>query len=175
MRNFTNLPNGLEGSNLIVGQHHAHQCRIRPDCTGYILRIDPSLHINRQKRDLYAVRFQSPACIEHGMVLNAAGHHMPLPLCTGHAKQRPVIRFRSTRGKRHFLRPGSHSLCHRVSRIVNSLPCGSSVGIQPIGIARIFPEKRKHGLEHFRPHRRRRCVIQIDHSCRSPSKNDTCH
>src|SRR5208283_4219590 len=60
----------LNGADLVVGKHHAHQNRPRPDRSGHVVRIDEAVAADLQIGDLVSLRLEAFAGVEHGLVLD---------------------------------------------------------------------------------------------------------
>ena len=71
--NFTDLFDGLNGSDLVVGKHHRDQDGVRADGFFQFIQLDNTVFIHIQVGNLKALFLQPLAGMQNGMMLNLAG------------------------------------------------------------------------------------------------------
>ena len=159
MRNFGDFRNGLYGSHFIVGQHHGNHAGFRANGVFNRLRINTSLTIDRHIAHLIPELFQRRTGVQNRMVFNLSGHNMAF----FGAEQRPVVGFRSAAREIDFGRFSVNGVRNLPTCSVNRRPRAPPFGIKRVGVRRMLRKIREHGVQRFRPERRCRRMIQIDH------------
>ena len=76
LRNLTDFGNGLDGTDLVVGKHHADQNGIGADGCFQLVQADQSVSVHIQIGDLKASLLQILTGMENGMVLDLRGNNM---------------------------------------------------------------------------------------------------
>ena len=76
LRDLTDLGNGLDGTDLIVGKHHADQNGIGADGCFQLVQADQSVSVHIQIGDLKASLLQILTGMENGMMLDLRGNNM---------------------------------------------------------------------------------------------------
>ena len=74
--NLTDLGDGLDGTDLVVGKHHADQNGIGTDGCFQLVQADQSVSVHIQIGDLKASLLQILTGMENGMVLDLRGNNM---------------------------------------------------------------------------------------------------
>ena len=159
------LPDGVDGAELVVHQHHADQGRVRPDGGQDALRRDVPLTVGSHVGDLIALLGEPLAGLEDGAVLHGGsddvlphpailpeggldGPVVPLGAAGGEAES---LRW-AVQGVRHGLPPGGHPLRH-----------GPAQGVLGAGVAELLRQDLIHGVRHRAGQRRGGGVVQVDH------------
>ena len=73
------LGDGLDGADLVVGEHDAHQAGVRPDGLPHLLRRYHAARRDVQQRHLKPLPLQRLEGVEHRVVLKLGGDDVPLP------------------------------------------------------------------------------------------------
>ena len=73
---LTDLGDGLDGTDLVVGKHHADQNSIGADGCFQLVQADQSVSVHIQIGDLKASLLQILTGMENGMVLDLRGNNM---------------------------------------------------------------------------------------------------
>ena len=97
-----NLPDGLDGADLVVGEHDSHQAGVLPEGLLQILQPDHTVLIDRKVRHLKALLLQLLQGVEHRVVLNGVGDDVALPPLrpqAGGLGDGPVVRLRAAAGE----------------------------------------------------------------------------
>lgn len=63
------LPDGLEGADLVVGEHDGHEAGVGADGRRQLLHPDHAVFVDGEVGDLKALLFQFGQGVEHGVVL----------------------------------------------------------------------------------------------------------
>ena len=74
--NLTDLGDGLDGTDLVVGKHHADQNGIGADGCFQLVQADQSVSVHIQIGDLKASLLQILTGMENGMMLDLRGNNM---------------------------------------------------------------------------------------------------
>ena len=164
MRNLGDFRNGLYGSHFVVGQHHGNHAGFRANGVFNRRRINTPMTIDRHIAHLIPELFQRRTGVQNRMVFNLSGHDMFFSGHSAHrAEQRPVVGFRSAAREIDFGRFGVNGVRNLPTRSINRRPRAPPFGIKRVGVRRMLRKIREHGVQRFRPERRCRRMIQIDH------------
>ncbi len=143
------LPHGLDGADLVVGEHDGHQAGILPNGGLQLLQPHQPVLVDRQVGYLKPLLLQLFQRVEYGMVFNGIGNDMLLPLfCPQPCPlgNGPVVRLSAAAGEINL--PG-----FGVKAFGNGLPGlhQGIIGLPPLlvqraGIAVQLSQGRKHGV-----------------------------
>ena len=73
------LPDGLEGADLIVGVHDGHQTGVGADGRRQLLQADQAVFMDGEVSDLEPLLLQLGQGVEHRVVLDGVGDDVALP------------------------------------------------------------------------------------------------
>ena len=76
LRDLTDLGDGLDGTDLVIGKHHADQNGIGADGCFQLVQADQSVSVHIQIGDLKASLLQILTGMENGMMLDLRGNNM---------------------------------------------------------------------------------------------------
>ncbi len=161
---------GLDGANLVVDPHHgtergivAHQLAKR------IARHD-AVDVNGQFPLLGALARSLMNGLENRLVFDRRGRDRIAPLRLEHtppAEHGEVVAFGAARSEAELVGVGTEAVGHALTRLIEGGPCLPAPSVRAGRVPEARAEERRHRLQHFRPDRRGRRVIQIDGGGRS--------
>ena len=159
------LGDGLDGADLVVGVHHAHQAGVRPDGRPHLFRRDDAVLVNVQQRDGEALLLEAAQRVQHGVVLKGRGDDVLLTLGgaqVSHAPQGLVVRLAAPRGEDQLpgltTQPGGDPPAG-IGQGFRRLLAG---GVKTACIAVALPVAGEHGLYGRRADGRGGGVICVD-------------
>ena len=143
------LPNGLDGADLIVDIHDGHQAGVLSDSGLQLLQAHQAVFVDRQIGDLKALLFQLLQRVQYRVVLDGVGNDVLLSLLRAHPGSLgdgPVIGLRAAAGEIDLPGLGAQAFCHRLPGVHQG-----EVGLPPLlvegaGVAVQLPQGGKHRL-----------------------------
>ena len=165
---LADLRDRLQRADLVVRGHDAHQRRPLRERGGNRARVNAPGSVDRQDGDLEPVPLQDSCRVEDRLVLDRGGDDVLAATAGGprDALEGKVVRLGAAGGEHHLARSGTDEGGDRLARLVDALARAPPGGVQARGVAGVLDEVRKHRLEHLRPQRRRRRVVEVDRHCR---------
>src|SRR6266852_845105 len=123
-RNASNLGDGLQGPNLIVGVHHRNKHGARRQCSPDIVRVDTADTINGKKGYRRSQALKKTATVENRWVFDLSGNDVAAPPTAGkeHTFQRVIIGFASAAGEYDLVRAAAQQRRHLSPCLFHSLP-----------------------------------------------------
>jgi len=158
------LGDRLDRPDFVVRMHDRHQQRVCTNGGANIVRVDPSLPVDRDSRNLKTLRFEIPRGSEHRRMLDLGGDDMA-SVGSGRAcdaPKREIIGFRTAAEEDDFRKLGSHESTDLGAGIVQSRLGPLSEVVDRGCVAVVLGEERLHGLDDFRPGTGRGIVVEID-------------
>ena len=153
----------------VVSPHHRNECRFRANRRLQLGKIDISIPIHTNKRDLAATFREILARLQYGTVFDSARDHMlPTWITLQSRVDYRIVRFRATAREHNFRRLTPEQRCEPFAGQIDSLSRFRGKRITARRIAVMLPQKRHHLLDHARVELRRRIVIEVNQLvCRS--------
>ena len=165
MGNLTNLPDGLDGTDLIIGKHYRYQNGIRADRVFQILQFDHTKFIDIQISDLISPLFQIFTGVQNRVMLNLGSNDMfslrSIRFRSGF--QRPVISLRTASSKIDFILLGTQCCSNLRSGLCHSFLALSAQAVDRGCITIMLCKIRQHSFHYLR---RGLCggrIVQINH------------
>ena len=158
------LGHGLDGANLVVGQHDTHQDRLVGDCCVDVVGVHPAVAVNRQLDDLEPELLQVAQRVADGVMLDARGDDPVAARLArpGGTLEGQVVGLRPARGENDLARLGVHQPGHSLVRVIQR---SSRLPAERMGrtrVAEAIGQEREHRVEDIAPQRGRRSVVEID-------------
>ena len=165
MTHRADLPDGLDGADLVVGEHDGHEAGVVADGVGDLLRGDEPVRVHVEQRHLKALLFQALEGVQHGVVLERGGNDVLFALAradVGRGGDGLVVRLAAAGGKVDLARLGSKTGCHigpgRLEHFLGLL----ADGIEARRVAEGMIQMVGHRVDGRLVHSGGRCVIRID-------------
>ena len=159
------LPDGLDGADLVVGEHDGHEAGVVADGVGDLLRGDEPVRVHVEQRHLKALLFQALEGVQHGVVLERGGNDVLFALARakiGRGGDGLVVRLAAAGGKVDLARLGSKAGGHvgpgRLEHFLGLL----ADGIEARRVAEGMIQMVGHRVDGRLVHSGGRCVIRID-------------
>ena len=169
----TELADGLDGADLVVGKHDGHEGGILPDGFLQLFRIHQTVFMDVQQSDLIALFFQFVQGMQYGMVLELRGDDVLLPLLgtqSGAGQDGLVVGFAAAGGEEDLRGIGVDHRGDSGSCLIQCLLGLLTQHIQTGGVPVSLLHVRDHGIDGSAAHLRRSCIICVNsHNCLSPS------
>jgi hypothetical protein len=163
---LADLGDGLDGADLVIGEHHRDQDGLRRDGLFELGRVDEPIRPYRDVGDLEALPLEPLADIHARPLLDRRGDDVValLSVHLGHALERQVDGLRAPGGEDDLLGiPGADQLGDLVAGTVHRpfrFPAEGVIAAR--GVPEFLREVRNHRVEDPRVHRRRRLTVHED-------------
>ena len=138
---LTDLSNGFQRADLVIGGHDGDQGRIVRQRPADVVRGNQTVFVHRQIGDAKAVPFQRAAAVQHCVMLDGGGNDVLFARLCYSAADGPVVAFAAPGGEVNFPGLGMKRRGHLPPGVLHrfaSLPPG---GVDGTGIARLFREE----------------------------------
>ena len=159
------LLDGLDGADLVVGEHDGHEAGVVADGVGDLLRGDEPVRVHVEQRHLKALLFQALEGVQHGVVLERGGNDVLFALAradVGRGGDGLVVRLAAAGGKVDLARLGSKAGGHigpgRLEHFLGLL----ADGIEARRVAEGMIQMVGHRVDGRLVHSGGRCVIRIN-------------
>ena len=165
--NFTDFPDKLDRTDLIIGKHYGDQNRFRANGLFHFFRRYTPKLVHSQISHLYAFLFQIFCGMQNSMMFNFCCNDMFLFFLAGiyHTAQCHVIAFGTTGCKVDFLRLCTDQVCNLRSCIFQCFFAFLCNGIYAGSVAVIFSEIWQDRLQHFFSYGCCCCIIHVNPCC----------
>ena len=150
------LGNGLDGADLVVGEHDGGERGVGADGRLEIGGAHQAVLVHGQVGHLEALLLQGLAGVEHRMVLDGARDEV-LALAgvgAGESLDGPVVRLGAAARDVHLAGRGANKTGQRLAGIGHGIGSLLAERVDGRGVAELLGEVRQHGLHHLRAHRR---------------------
>ena len=166
MGDLSDLLDGLDGADLVVGHHDADEGGVGADSSLDILRADVALRGGFDIGDLEAQTLESGHAVHDGVMLESAGDEVLLVLAglgEGSTLHSPVVGLRAAAGEEDLGRGGVDGLCHLCAALVHELLGLIAHTIMAAGVAAGAAQCLDHHSQCFGSAGCGSSVIQINH------------
>ena len=163
---LSDLLDGLDGADLVVGHHDADEGGVGADSSLDILRTDVALRGGLDISDLETQTLESCHAVHDGVVLESAGDEVLLVLAglgEGSTLHSPVVGLRAAAGEEDLGRGGVDGLCHLCAALVHELLGLIAHTIMAAGVAAGAVQCLDHHSQCFGSAGSGSSVIQINH------------
>ena len=143
-------PDGLDGADLVVGEHDGHERRVLPDGRSHVLDADDAVFVHIQQRHVKAFPAELIECMQHRMVLKLGGYQMLSSLTgavSGGGDDGLIVGLAAAGGEHDLARVGSADQLRDLGAAGEQM-LGRLLpeGIERAGIAVDLVKVRKHGF-----------------------------
>ena len=162
----SDLLDGLDGADLIVGHHDADEGGVGADGRFHVLGADVALGSGLDIGHFKAQTLQRSHAVHDGMVLKGAGDEVLLVLAglgEGRALHGPVVGLGAAAGEEDLGGGSVDGLCHLCAAGVHELFGFVADAVMAAGVAAGTAQCFDHDGQHFRRAGRGGGVVQIDH------------
>ena len=142
--------NGLDGADLVVGEHDGHERRVVPDGRGHVLDADDAVFVHIQQRHVKALLTELVERVQHRMVLEFRGYQMLFPFASavsGGGNDGLIVSLAAAGGEHDLARVGSADQLRDLGAAGEQM-LGRLLpeGVERAGIAVDLVKIRKHGF-----------------------------
>ena len=158
------LPDGLDGADLVVGEHDGHEAGVVADGVGDLLRGDEPVRVHVEQRHLKALLFQALEGVQHGVVLERGGNDVLFALAradVGRGGDGLVVRLAAAGGEGDLPCLGAQTPGYRFARRGERFRRFLAECIKARGVAVPGVEIRQHRVDGRFAHLRGRRVVRI--------------
>ena len=164
-RDLGTTPHRLDRADLVVGVHHAHDCRLPVDGAGQRVYVEHAAGIDRNLGHPEAVLAQPARGVEHCMVLDRA-HDDPVAALVarahGHALKGDVVCFRAARREHDLVGARADGRGDDLARFFDGLARLARGRVEGRRIREPVVEVWRHRRARLRPQRRSGRVVEVD-------------
>jgi hypothetical protein len=161
----TDRSNVIDHADLVVDVHDADDERVGTQHIVHLPRLDDAIWARIQIRHLETLGLEIFAGVQHGLVLDGAGHDVPFHRAVGNSFDCQVVGLRRAGGPHDFPRIGVDELCDLGPGMLHrllGLPAVDVGARRRIAEISLHQQAGTHFLGDPRIHRGGRGVIQID-------------
>ena len=154
----------LDGTHLIVGQHHRDQDGVGSERGREVLAPHPPGAVDGKNRELAAELLEVPRGLQDRLVLDR-GHYEVAPLLDGPAAAAPqsqVVGFAAATGEDDLPRTGVEHPGEPISSGVHERPRCPTDAVNAGRVAEALDQRRSHRLQHLGSDRRGGGVVEVD-------------
>ena len=142
--------NGLDGADLVVGEHDGHERRVLPDGRSHVLDADNTVFVHIQQRHVKTLTAELIERMQHRMVLKFCGYQMFFPLTgavSGGGDDGLIVSLAAAGGEHDLARIGSADQLRDLGAAGEQM-LGRLLpdGVERAGIAVDLVKIRKHGF-----------------------------
>ena len=159
---LTDLSNGFQRADLVIGGHDGNQGRVVRQRPANVVRGNQTVFVHRQIGDAKAVPFQRAAAVQHCVMLDGGGNDVLFSRLCCSAADGPVVTFTAPGGEVNFPGLGMKRRGHLSPGVLHRLVGLSPSCVNGAGIARPVAEEGQHFGKDFRPDRCGGGVVQIN-------------
>ena len=163
---LSDLLDGLDGADLVVGHHDADEGGIGADGSLHVLRADIALRGGLDIGDFKAQALQRSHAVHDGVVLKRTGDEVLLVLAClgkGSALDRPVVSLRAAAGEEDLCRRRVDGLGHLGTAGVHKLFGFIANAVMAAGVAAGTAQGLGHHCQHLRGTGSRGSIVEINH------------
>ena len=168
----TDLSDGQDRADLVVGVHGGHQAGVRPDGILHLLGGDVVALLHIQKLDLEAFLLQLFQGVQHGMMLEGGGDDVLLSLLLpqlGGGNDGLIVGLRTAGGEDDLPGLAAQAVCHSLPGGIQRFLCLLAYRVQAGGVAVDGGHIGQHGVDSRLAHLRRCRVICVNSHKRKTS------
>ena len=162
------LPDGLNGADLVVGKHNGHKGGVLPDSGGYVLKTDYAVLVHIQKRDLIALFFQLFQGVQHRVVLEFGGDQVLFPFAgagLGGGDDGLVVSLAAAGGEVDLPGLGVQAGGNGGPGLGHGLGGLLGKAVQAGGVAVVFGKVGQHGVQRGLAYAGGGCIIGVYKHC----------
>ena len=144
------LRDGLDGADLVVGEHDGHQGGILPDGGFQVRKPHHPVLVHVQQRHLEALFFQLRQGVQHGVVFKLGGDQVPLALPgaqAGGGDDGLIVGLGAAGGEIDLPGIGVEAAGHGLPGLLQRLLGVLTEGIQAGGVAVLLGQIGQHGVQ----------------------------
>ena len=161
----TDLTDGLDASDLIIGIHHGNKAGILPNCVTHLLGKNDPVFVNVQKGDGKALLLQLVQGVQDGVMLEGRGDDMPFPFscaqpCGG--ENGLIVGLAAAGGEGDLRCRAAETVCNALRCVGQRLRSGLTGRMQAGGVSINGIHVRQHGMDSRLTHFCCGAIIQID-------------
>ena len=159
------LGDRLDGADLVVGEHHAHEHGVVGDGVQELIGVHHAVGVDGQVGDLEAGVLQVAERVEDGVVFDGRGDDVlaAAHLCKGGALDGGIVGLAAAAGEDHLAGPAAQDAGHGLPRLVERPARILRQRVEAGSVAEPLGEVGQHGLHDLRAHRRGGSMVHVYH------------